>query len=65
MQTVCAHCYVRLSHRQQRTACILCTKCEQHWTAGKPLLQGRKLPEWLGNFGLPFSRENGGAHAPS
>lgn len=50
MQTVCAHCYTLLSHRRQRTACILCTKCEQNWAQGKPPVQGRKLPEWQGVF---------------
>ena len=51
MQTVCAHCYTFLPHRRQRTACILCTKCEQNWAQGKPPVQGRKLPQWGGLFG--------------
>jgi hypothetical protein len=52
MQTVCAHCYAFLPRRRQRTACILCTKCEQNWVAGKAPVQGNKLPDWPGNFGL-------------
>lgn len=58
MQTVCAHCYTQLPHRRQRTACILCTKCEQNWEQGKPPLQGRKLPEWPGNFGALLAAQN-------
>ena len=57
MQTVCAHCYTLLSARQQRTMCILCTRCEQNWAAGKPRVQDGKLPEWPGNHGLVFNRE--------
>jgi len=58
MQTVCAHCYSQLSHRRQRTACILCTKCEQNWEQGKPPLQGKKLPEWQGGFGALLAMQN-------
>lgn len=61
MQTVCAHCYTFLPHRRQRTACILCTKCEQNWERGRPPLPGRALPEWQ-NLPEPLAHE---AHAPS
>lgn len=50
MQTVCAHCYTFLPHRRQRSACILCTKCEQNWEQGKPPVTGGKLPDWNGNY---------------
>lgn len=56
MQTVCAHCYTFLPPRRQRTACILCTRCEQNWEQGKAPVQGNKLPEWPGNFGPLFQR---------
>ena len=52
MQTVCAHCYTRLSHRQQRLACILCPRCEQNWMAGKAARPKHQLPEWAGNPAL-------------
>lgn len=55
MQTVCAHCYVFLPYRRQRTACILCTRCEQNWMQGKAPQRGGKLPDWPGNFGFVSS----------
>lgn len=57
MQTVCAHCYNPLSHRQQRTMCILCTRCEQNWAAGGAPIRKRKLPTWDGAQALPAQRE--------
>lgn len=46
MQTICAHCYVRLPHRRQHTACILCSRCEQRWLAGKPVAARHRPPAW-------------------
>lgn len=57
MQTVCAHCYTLLTARQQRTMCILCTKCEQNWAAGKTTIRTRKLPSWEHAHPLPAQRD--------
>jgi hypothetical protein len=46
MQTICAHCYTRLPHRRQRSACILCSRCEQNWMVGKTSIPGCKPPAW-------------------
>lgn len=51
MQTVCAHCYTLLSPRRQRSACILCTRCEHNWLQGKaPPPRPHHLPEWQGSL---------------
>lgn len=46
MQTVCAHCYTNLPHRRQRSACILCSRCEWNWLEGKAATPGRPPPPW-------------------
>ena len=56
MQTVCAHCYARLPHRRQRTACILCTRCEQNWLQGKAPVRSGRLPGRAGSLDAAFGR---------
>ena len=56
MQTICAHCYRPLTHRQQRTMCILCTQCEQNWATGEAPVRRHKLPSWENAQPLPAQR---------